>query len=87
MPNYNIQIKVEISKTENETTEGPKKQSDGSFGMIISSDQGQSIDECEKSLLSTNYPAIRDALSLHLSQLSEEEARHGSNSYGVVKKT
>lgn len=86
MSNYNIEIKVEISKTENEITEGYKKRSDGSFGMVISGEQGQSIDQCEQSLLSTNYPAIRDALAQHLSQLSKEEASNGWNSYGFVKK-
>ena len=86
MSNYNINIKIAISKTEDNITEGSKKLSDGSFGMVISGDHGQSIDQCEKAMLSTNYPAIRDALSQHLSQLSEEEAHHGF-SHGHLKKT
>ncbi len=87
MSNYHIEIKVEIRKTENKTTEGSKKLSDGHFGTVISGNQGQSISKCEHALLSTNYPAIRDALSQHFSQLSEEEARTGWGSYGIVKKT
>lgn len=88
MSNYHIKINIEINKTEEEMTAGPEKQLDGSFRMVISREEGQSIDQCEQALLSTNFPAIREALSLHLSGVSEEEAGHQWNSSsGFVKKT
>lgn len=87
MSNYNIQIKVEIIKTENELTESITELSDGSFSMVISGEEGKNIDQCEQALLSTNYPAIREALSQHFSKVSEEEARRGWNTLGFVKKT
>jgi len=87
MSNYHIKIKVEISKTEDYITRTPTPLSDGSFGIVISEKQGQSIDQCEKALLSTNFPAIRASLSRHFSEVSEEEAHTGGNFSGFVKKT
>ena len=63
-----------------------KKLSDDSFEMVISDELGQSIDQYEKAVLTTNFPAIRDALSQHLSQLSGKEVRKGLENTFTYKK-
>lgn len=40
----------------------------------MESEQGCNIDKCEQALLQTNYPALRDALSAHLTQVSKKKA-------------
>ena len=63
-----------------------KRLSEDSFEMVISDELGQSIDQCEKVLSTTNFPAIRDALSQHLSQLSGKEVRKGLENTFTYKK-
>jgi hypothetical protein len=52
---------------------------------VINRDSGQSIDPCEQALLAVNDPAIREALSRHLSEVSRQEAE--AYRPGVLKKT
>ncbi|MFQ5652600.1 MAG: hypothetical protein ACE5IY_21925 [bacterium] len=85
MSNYEIKIQVDISKTEKEVTQGAHQSADGSFGIVVSGASGQSIDQCEQALLATNYPAIREALSRHFSEVSKQEA--DSYHVGMLKKT
>lgn len=85
MSNYEVVIKIDIQKTESLTSNGVKKCRDGSFRIVIPEESAQSIDKCEKALLNTNYPALREALSSHLSEISKEEA--DSFIVGSLKKT
>jgi hypothetical protein len=73
MSNYEIKIQVDISKTEREVTQEAHQSADGSFRTVVSGASGQSIDQCEQALLATNYPAIREALSRHFSEVSRQE--------------
>ena len=85
MPNYEINIQVDIRATEQDVTQSATPSADGSFRLVIGGASGRSIDQCEQALLAVNYPAIREALSRHLSELSRQEAEaHGP---GVLKKT
>ena len=85
MSNYEIKIQVDIRPTEQDLTPTVAPSDDGSFRIIVSRDSGQSIDQCEQALLAVNYPAIREALARHLSEVS----RHKAEAYGpgVSKKT
>ena len=85
MSNYEIKIHVDISKTKKEITQGAPQSADGSFRMVVSGASGQSIDQCEQALLATNYPAIREALSRHFSEVSKQAAE--GYSPGTLKKT
>ena len=85
MPNYEIKIQVDIRATEQDVTPGATPLTDGSFRLVIGGESGQSIDQCERALLAVNYPAIREALSRHLSEVSRQEAARGRG--GTVKKT
>ena len=49
-----------------------QKNNDGSFSMTISEQDAASIDMCEKSVLQTAYPTIREAVSSHLSEVSKK---------------
>jgi hypothetical protein len=85
MPNYEIKIQVDISTTEQDVTPDVTPGADGSFRIIMSRESAQSIDQCEQALLAVNYPAIREALARHLSEVSKEKA--AAYGVGVSKKT
>ncbi len=85
MPNYEINIQVDIRATEQDVTPEATPSSDGGFRIVINGESGQSIDQCEQALLAVNYPAIREALSRHLSEVSRQEAE--TYRPGVLKKT
>ncbi len=85
MPNYEIKIQVDIHATEQEVTQGATPSADGSFRIVIGRESGQSIDQCEHALFAVNYPAIREALSRHLREVSRQEAEAYRG--GVLKKT
>jgi len=85
MPNYEIKIQVDMSATEQEVTQGVTPSADGSFRIVIGRESGQSIDQCEQALLAVNYPAIREALARHLSEVSKQKA--DAYGLGVLKKT
>ena len=50
-----------------------KKEGDGHLSMTIDEKDAISIDKCEKSVLLTAYPTIRDAISAHLSEVSKKK--------------
>ena len=85
MSNYEIQIQINIRPTDDDVTPAAHQAADGSFRTVVSGASGQSIDECEQALLAVNYPALRAALSCHLSEVSQQEAARGRG--GQVKKT
>ncbi len=85
MPNYEIKIQVAMRATDQDVTQGAMPSADGSFRIVIGREPGQSIDQCEQALLAVNYPAIREALSRHLSEVSRQEAE--AHRVGVLKKT
>ena len=85
MPNYEIKIQVDISATEQDVTPDVTPGADGSFRIIMSRESAQSIDQCEQALLAVNYPAIREALARHLSEVSKAKAE--AYGVGVSKKT
>ena len=68
-----ISIKIEMTESDDEQCLEPRKESDGSFTMSISEADSISIDKSEKSVLQTAYPAIREALKQHLSELSKKK--------------
>jgi hypothetical protein len=85
MPNYEIKIQVDISATEQDVIPDVTPGADGSFRIIMSRESAQSIDPCEQALLAVNYPAIREALARHLSEVSKAKAE--AYGVGISKKT
>ena len=84
VPNYKIKIRIEIEKTDHPVSEIVNQSEDNSFSIVVPKKSAESIDKCEKALLNTSYPAIREALSLHMSEISRQEA--DSYSFGFLKK-
>jgi len=72
MSKFKIKVSVEFVECDDETgNHEVNKNNDGSFSTIISEQDAISIDMCEKSVLQTAYPTIREAISNHLSQISK----------------
>jgi len=72
MGGYKIKVNVELVEcdaSEHDLT----KEMDGSFTMTISEADAISIDNCENSVLRTAHPAIREAISRHLSEISKKK--------------
>ena len=68
-----ISIKIDMTETNEKQNMELRKESDGSFTMSISEADSISIDKSEKSVLQTAYPAIREALKQHLSEVSKKK--------------
>lgn len=73
MGKYTIRVKVELVECEEAKVRGVQKEGDGHFSMTIDERDAISIDRCEKALLLTAYPSIRDAISAHLSEISKKK--------------
>ena len=72
MSNYKIKVNIEIVEC-NDQTGNAAEQDDGSFTMTINENDAISIDNSEKALLSTAYPAMRKALAEHLEKVSQKK--------------
>jgi hypothetical protein len=77
-------MKVEIVPCTESPSPEPIQQDDGSVERIIPESEAISIDQCERELLQTAYPTLRDTLSKHLSDVSKKspEAGHGGDGGG-----
>jgi len=73
MGNYKVVVSIEIKECAEEMNEFPIKKQDGCFEFKISGEDAISIDNCEQALLRTNYAAVRDALSVHLTEVSKKK--------------
>jgi hypothetical protein len=73
MKNYKIKVNVEIVECDEPAQDEPNKLNDGSFELNITNEDACSIDACEKALLIANYPAIREAISKHLGEISKKK--------------
>jgi len=43
--------------------------------MVVDENKAISIDQIEKSVLTTNWPAIRDAIAQHLAEISKKKLK------------
>ena len=73
MGTYKIKVSVELIECNDGKEQNLTEQQDGSFVMKISEKDAISIDHCEKSVLQTAYPAIREAVSRHLTEISKKK--------------
>jgi hypothetical protein len=74
MSNFKIKVHVEIVECDEKDAKAAERQDDGSFAMVINEKDAISIDNSEKALLRTSYPAIRKALSEHLENVSKKKS-------------
>ena len=75
MSQYKISVEIQIEECEEAVDKNPVEQADGSFQLVISDKTASSIDACEQALLSTHWPAIRKAISEHLTALSKKKPK------------
>ncbi len=73
MSQYEITVEIKIKECEGSVETNPVEQADGSFRLVIPDEQASSIDDCEQALLRTNFAAVRQAISAHLSTLSKKK--------------
>jgi hypothetical protein len=70
---YQIRVKVEIVPCTDVSTEAPVKQDDGSVHVTLAEADAINIDTCERVLLQTAYPTLREALATHFSAVSKKK--------------
>ncbi len=79
MGKYKIRVKIDLIECDDAKDQGVVKEKDGCFAMTISESDAISIDNCERALLQTAYPTIRDAISKHLSVVSKKKLPRNPN--------
>ncbi len=77
MQGYEIRIKVELIKTDDVEKTGMIEKKPNGYTMSIPDCDASNIDICENSVLRTAHPAIRDALSVHLTAISKKKLKNG----------
>ena len=73
MSRYKMRIHVEMISCDEAPTERPVKANDGSVSMVLSEADAISIDACEKALLETTYPILRETLASHFSAIAKKK--------------
>ncbi len=73
MDNYKIKINIELAKCDDVESNEPLNHEGGGFSMVIGENDAVRIDKCENAVLRTVWPAIRGALSSHLSEVSKKK--------------
>ena len=81
MKNTKIRVKIELVETDKTIRNDPLKGSDGSFSIVVDENKAIwpasiSIDQMEKSVLITNWPAIWDAISQYFTELSKKNSKN-----------
>ena len=75
---YRIRTQVVIEEVDGEDarrTDEVLQRADGSFEMMLSDADATSIDKSEQAILRTCWPAMRDALSQHLTTVSKKKPK------------
>lgn len=72
MSTYKVRVQIEMLPCEEAPTNAPIKASDGSLSFVLSEADAINIDACERALLQTTYPTLRETLATHLSEMSKK---------------
>ena len=75
---YRIRTQVVVEEVDDGHTgqvDEVRQRGDGSFEMLLSEADATSIDKSEQALLATSLPAIRAALSQHLTSVSKKKPK------------
>lgn len=73
MGKYKIKVHIEMVESEGPALNTQTIQDNGSFEITLSENDALNIDSCEQALLQTAHPAIRAAISKHLTELSKKK--------------
>jgi hypothetical protein len=74
MGNHTIKVNIEIVECSAPEQQEPLKQGAGHFELTLGESDSRSLDRCEQALLKTNAAAMREALSVHFTELSKKVA-------------
>jgi hypothetical protein len=76
---YRVRTQVmveEVDRQEDSQGSGEVRQgADGGFEVMLSEEDGTSIDKSEQAVLSTCWPAMRQALAQHLHSVSKKKPK------------
>jgi hypothetical protein len=75
---YRVRTQIVVEEVEGDAageTGEVRSHGDGSFEMLLSDADATSIDLSEQAILRTSWPAMRDALSRHLSAISQKKPK------------
>lgn len=76
---YRVRTQIVVEEVEGDaagvTASEVRSCGDGSFEMLLSDADATSIDRSEQAILRTSWPAMRDALSRHLSAISKKKPK------------
>jgi hypothetical protein len=72
MSRYKVNVKVELVECDDSEQGDLTKHPDGSFSITISEQDAISIDKVDRTVLQTAYPAMREAVSRHLTEMSKK---------------
>jgi hypothetical protein len=75
---YRVRTQIVVEEVEGDAageTSEVRPCGDGSFEMLLSNADATSIDRSEQAILRTSWPAMRDALSRHLSMISKKKPK------------
>jgi hypothetical protein len=77
---YRVRTQIVVEEVEGDAdaddeTGEVRSLGDGSFEMLLSDADATSIDRSEQAILRTSWPAMRDALSRHLSAISQKKPK------------
>jgi hypothetical protein len=75
---YRVRTQIVVEEVEGEAAgeiSEVRSLGDGSFEMLLSDADATSIDRSEQAILRTSWPAMRDALSRHLSAISQKKPK------------
>ncbi len=73
MKNFKIEISIQLVETDASVQNDPQKNANGNFSMVIDENAAISIDQIENNVLRMNFPAIRDAISNHFTEISKKK--------------
>ena len=71
-----FRIKVEIVETDAAPSADrcPQEQADGSFSLVLPATDEVNISALDRAALDVSFPALREALSKHLSQVGKKSS-------------
>lgn len=75
---YRVRTQVVVEELDGDeagATSEVRELADGSFEMMLSDADAISIDKSEQAILQTAWPAMREALSRHLSTVSKKKPK------------
>lgn len=71
---YEFIVKIETKKSNEIPTNKTEPEENGGIRIVISEEEASKIDKCEEALLETCYCAMREAIGVHLTNVSESKA-------------